>query len=57
MKLVVAAVSVPVSVGLADITTLPVPVMALDTKVLDPLEKTGSDAVKAETMGPRVKVD
>src|SRR3989344_2426577 len=45
-----AATMVPVSVGLADITTLPVPVMALDTRFLDASVKTACDAVRPEKL-------
>ena len=57
LKFAIAAVNVPVVVGLADIITLPVPVMAFETKVLEPSEKTGNEAVRAETIGPNVNID
>jgi len=40
------------SVGLVDITTLPVPVMALLTRFLEPSVKIACDAVKAELFSP-----
>lgn len=45
-----AAVIVPVSVGDALITTLPVPVMALETKFLDASVKTAWEAVRPEKL-------
>src|SRR3989344_4586667 len=45
-----AATMVPVSVGEADITTLPVPVMALDTRFLLASVNTACDAVRPEKL-------
>ena len=47
---------VPVRVGLALITTLPVPVMALLTKALLPLVKTACEAVAELNTGAAVNV-
>jgi hypothetical protein len=41
---------VPVNVGLALITTLPVPVIAFDTKTFEPSVNTGSEAVRLEAV-------
>src|SRR3989344_4812276 len=49
-KLAAAAVKVPVRVGLADITTLPVPVMALETRFLLASVKTACEAVRPEKL-------
>ena len=51
-----AAPIVPVSVGDADITTFPVPVMALDAKPFDPSLKTACEAVSEERIGWAVSV-
>ena len=48
--------AVPVSVGLADMTTLPVPVMALETRALEPSVNTACEAVSAESTGAAVSV-
>jgi hypothetical protein len=47
---------VPVKVGEADITTLPVPVIALDTRDLSEPVKTAWRAVAEETIGAVVRV-
>jgi hypothetical protein len=47
---------VPVKVGEADITTLPVPVIALETRDLSDPVKTACRAVVEETIGAIVKV-
>jgi hypothetical protein len=54
--LIAAAVSVPVVVGLADIITLPVPVIALETRPFEPSENTGREAVRLDRIGWAVRV-
>jgi len=56
LKVIDAAPIVPVNVGLALITTLPVPVIALLTSPLLPSLNTGSEAVNVDTIGLAVKV-
>lgn len=51
-RVIAAAPMVPVKVGDADITTLPVPVMAFETSAFDPLENTGREAVRPERVIP-----
>jgi hypothetical protein len=51
-----AAAMVPVRVGLALITTLPLPVIALLTKALDPLVNMACDAVAELNTGAAVNV-
>ncbi len=52
----VGNVGVPVNVGLADITTLPLPVIAFETNPLLPSENTGKDAVNVDSIGCALKV-
>ena len=56
VKLVLPVVMLVVNVGDADITTLPVPVIALLTSPLLPSEKTACDAVSDERIGCAVRV-
>ena len=55
-RVAAAAVIVPVSVGLADITTFPVPVMALETRPLEASVKTACEAVRLDRIGWAVSV-